>query len=189
MADPRAIPNLQTQVQDILSRPGIPTSTATGSPTISAAIPGLNDLSQTASGNIKDLLSGLPSASWARTTNAYWGAGAGQPNPGDAGTFAGNRGADLYHLQSQQNRQQGLDDLLKMVQGYSGTVASTPGQIQQNNQFDQTLAQQKANDLWNQLFQEKQLNFNERQALNKNRPAGANLHVTGYDPAGIGAWG
>lgn len=185
---------MATKINDILSVPGVPTSTATGSPTISAAIPGLNDLSQTASGNIQDLLSGLPSASWARTTNAYWGAGAGQPNPGGAGTFAGNRGADLYHLQANQNQQQGLDDLLKMVQGYSGTVASTPGQIQQGGQFSQELAQKQSEDFWNQLFQTKQLGI-EQQKADQSRPwwmvpagGGANLHVTGYDPTGIGAW-
>lgn len=153
----------RTSVTDILSgtlpNPLNPATSNTGSPTISQSIPGLEGLSATASGNIEDLLSGLPSAPWARTQNAYWGAGAGQPGGGEVGTFIGNRGADLYHQQAQQNRQQGFDDLMKMVQGYSGTVASTPGQIQQEGQFNREFAQQQANDAWNQLFQEKQLNL------------------------------
>lgn len=108
---------------------------------LSGAIPGLSNLTQTATGNIQNLLSGLPSASWARTTNAYNGVATGQPATGGTGTFQGNRGADLYHTQANQNQQTGLQDLLSLVGGYSGTVAPNAGQLLQNQQFGQQLNQ------------------------------------------------
>ena len=108
---------------------------------ISGAIPGLSGLTNRATSNIGDLLSGLPSASWARTQNAYNGVASGQPATGGAGTFQQNRGADLYHTQANQNQQTGLQDLLSMIQGYSGTVAPNAGELLQNQQFNKSLAQ------------------------------------------------
>jgi len=102
---------------------------------LSGAIPNLDGLTSEASGNISSLLNGLPSASWSRTTNAYNGAGTGQPATGGAGSFAENRGQDLYHQQAQANTQTGLQDLLSLVGGYSGSVAPSAGQTLQNNQF------------------------------------------------------
>jgi len=121
--------------------PTTPMTTGNNS-SLPAAIPGLGNLTQTATGNIQSLLSGLPSASWARTANAYNGISSGQPATGGAGSFAENRGQDLYHQQAQQNQQTGLQDLLSLVGGYSGTVAPTAGQQLQNNQFYANLGQQ-----------------------------------------------
>ena len=116
------------------------------------AIPGLGDMTNSASSNILQLLNGNPSPSLTRTTNAYWGVGAGQPATGDITSFIGNRGTDLYHTQANANQQQGLGDLLNLVGGYSGTVAPTPGQNQQNSQFYANLGQQGTQ-------------FNQQQAL------------------------
>jgi|SRR5579872_473721 len=120
-----------------------PTTSAAGYPTtLQQALPGLNNLLGSATGNISNLLSGLPSASWAQTTNAYAGAGAGQPGQANAiGTFSGNMGANLYNQQANQNRQTGLSDLLNLIGTSSGNLATTPGQNLQNTQFQQNLGQ------------------------------------------------
>lgn len=104
-------------------------------------IPGLSTATNQASSNILNLLGGLPSTSQARTTNAYWGVGAGQPATGGIGTFIGNRGTDLYGQQAQQNNQTGLSNLLSLIGGYSGTVSPTAPQLLQNQQFNSQLAQ------------------------------------------------
>lgn len=104
-------------------------------------IPGLTGLTNKAASNIGNNLNGLPSASWARTQNAYNGVSSGQPATGGDGTFQENRGQDLYHQQAQQQQQQGLQDLLSLIGGTSGTLTATPGQILQNNQFNKQLGQ------------------------------------------------
>lgn len=116
---------------------------AAGYPTtLQGALPGLNNLLGSASGNIANLLAGQPSASWARTTAAYAGANAGQPgNATDLGTFAGNMGANLYNQQANANQQTGLSDLLNLIGTSSGNLATTPGQNLQNTQFNQNLSQ------------------------------------------------
>jgi hypothetical protein len=128
------------------------------------AIPNLNNLVGSASGNIMNLLSGLPSAPLAQTTAAYAGATAGQPGQSNAlGTFIGNAGANLYNQQSSANQQTGLGDLLNLIGGTSGTLAPTPGQNLQNSQyyaglgqsgseFQQSLAEQQFNDQINALI-------------------------------------
>jgi hypothetical protein len=123
------------------NQPASPTSAAYPT-TLQGAIPGLNNLLGTASGNISNLLSGLPSAGMAQTTNAYAGATAGQPGQANAlGTFLGNRGADLYNQQATGYQQTGLSDLLNLIGTSSGNLATTPGQNLQNTQFNQNLSQ------------------------------------------------
>lgn len=117
------------------------TNTSTQPQSIYDVIPGLSGLTGKAASNIGNNLNGLPSASWARTQNAYAGVSGGQPATGGANTFAENRGADLYHQQAQQQQQQGLQDLLSLIGGTSGTLAPTPGQNLQNSQFQQQLGQ------------------------------------------------
>ena len=116
----------------------------------------------TASGNIGNLLSGLPSPSWAQTNAAYFGAGAGVPNTGQSGSFTANMGANLYNLQGQQNQQTGLSDLLNLVGTASGNLAPSASQnqstglaqqqlTQSGNEFQQNLALQQFMDQINAL--------------------------------------
>lgn len=101
-------------------------------PTLSDAIPGLDVLTKAATSNIGQQLGGLPSAGRARTDNAYFGINSGMPSS----DFTRNRGADLYHDQANQYQQQGLNNLLGLVGGYSGNVGTSAGQQQQQNQFN-----------------------------------------------------
>ena len=53
--------------------------------------------------------------------------------------FVRNRGFDLYNMQADQYQQQGFDNFLKMLAGYSGTVMPTTGQQIDQDQFAQTM--------------------------------------------------
>lgn len=55
--------------------------------------------------------------------------------------FVRNRGADLYGQQADQYRQRGFDDFLQLLKGASGTIAPTPGEQAQNQQFNQSFQQ------------------------------------------------
>jgi len=101
-------------------------------PTLSEAIPGLDLLTKNASSNISNELSGLPSADMARTSNAYFGINSGMPSS----DFVRNRGFDLYQNQAENRKSQGLKDLMGLIGGMSGTVATTPALQQQQGQFD-----------------------------------------------------
>jgi hypothetical protein len=180
------------------------TTTATppnpASPTsLLGAIPQLPGLANSAVGDISQLLSGLPSPSWARTTNAYAGVSSGQPATGDLGTFIGNRGADIYHLQAQQNQQQGLQDLGSLIRTYSGTVAPTAGENLQNQQyysglqqrgqeFEQNLAEQQLNDYVNRMNTIQGITANEGNQLNTTFTTDQFGNITGGDPSGISAY-
>jgi hypothetical protein len=118
-----------------------------GSNFLNSLLPGFNNLTTSATGDIQSLLSGLPSPSQARTTNAYWGAGAGTPaggagTTGDINSFIGARGTDLYGAEAAANRQTGLQDLLQTIGTYSSPALQAQGQANQVNQFGQNLAQQ-----------------------------------------------
>lgn len=93
-------------------------------------VPGLSRNFSTASGNINELLSGLPSPSIARNANAYFGINSGMPGS----DFVRNRGFDLYNTQANQMKQQGLQDLLGLLGSVSGTAVATPGQALQDKQ-------------------------------------------------------
>lgn len=115
-------------------------------------IPGFENMSGAAGGNIMQLLGGMPSASPARRANAYFGASSGMPGS----DFVRNRGYDLYGEQAEGYKQRGLDNFLKLLQGYSGTVAPTAGQEIQNNQFGADLDfRQRQADIDNALNREK----------------------------------
>lgn len=113
-----------------------------GVQTLQNVIPGLSGMTSQATSNITNLLSGNASPSLARTTNAFWGVGAGQPATSDINSFIGQRGTDLYGQQSQANQQTGLGNLLSLIQGYSGNVGTSASEQQQNNQFGASQAQQ-----------------------------------------------
>jgi hypothetical protein len=130
--------------------------------TMQQLLPQLNSMLNTASGNINNLLSGVPSPAVTRSANASFGAATGMPATTGGGSFIGNRAYDLYGQQAMQNQQTGLSDLLNLIGGTSGTVATTPGQQLQNQQFNtsagnqsdqfqQSLALQQFNAMLNAL--------------------------------------
>lgn len=102
-------------------------------PANTAGIPGFDNLSTSASSIIQNLLSGLPSPDESRLDNAYFGAGTGLDS---TSPFLASRGRDLYGKRSETRQQQGIENLLKMLGTYSGTVAPTAGQEMQNNEFN-----------------------------------------------------
>jgi len=61
---------------------------------------------------------------------------------GQGSGLTSNYGYNLYNQTGQKNQQVGMQDLLQMLGGYSGTVAPTVGQTQQNQQFYSGQAQQ-----------------------------------------------
>jgi hypothetical protein len=145
---------------------------------LESVLPGIGNLTKSATGAIGNLLDGLPSVSQARTTNAYWGVGAGQPAGGPGGTgdinsFIGQRGTDLYGQQAQQNQQQGLQDLMQTIGTYTSPALANQGQQMQNQQFGQNLAQQgsefsQGQNQQNQQFQQN-LGFEQNQANTQNQ--------------------
>jgi hypothetical protein len=142
-----------------------------GSDFINSLLPGLSGLTSSATGDISSLLNGLPSTSQARTTNAYWGAGAGTPaggagTTGDINSFIGARGTDLYGQQAAANQQTGLQDLLQTIGTYASPALQAQGQAQQANQFGQNLSQQGSQfgqnltaDQQNQAFNQAQQSY------------------------------
>lgn len=135
---------------------GTPATSGTGNDFLESILPGIGKLTSGATGAVDNLINGLPSPSQARTTNAYWGVGAGTPSggpnsTGDINSFIGRRGADLYGQQSQQRQQTGIDDLLKLIGGYSSPALANQGQQQQNSQFFANLGQNS--DQFNQNYQ------------------------------------
>ena len=108
---------------------------------LNKVIPGFSNLTSTASGNIGELLNGLPSPSLARNAGAYFGANSGMPGS----EFVRNRGFDLYNTQSNQMKQQGLGDLLGLLGGVSGRAVATPGESLQDKQAGNQLGLGYAN--------------------------------------------
>jgi len=103
------------------------------------AIPGLSTLTGTATNNIQSLLSGNIDPSITRNAAATFGVSNGL---GTGSGITNRYGYDLYKNQAKANQQTGLQDLLGLVGGYSGTVAPSAGENVQNNQFQQQLQQQ-----------------------------------------------
>lgn len=114
----------------------------TGQAFLESALPGVTNLTTSATSVIGNLLNGLPSASQARTSNAYFGVGSGQPDSGGVNSFIANRGADLYNQQANQSRQQGLGDLNSLIGSVTAPQIAAQGQALQNQQFRQSQAQQ-----------------------------------------------
>lgn len=131
--------------------PGSTQTSNQGQNFLESVLPGIGSMTSSATGVIQNLLNGLPSASQAKTNNAYFGVGAGQPDTGGVGTFTGNRGADLYGQQAGANRQQGLQDLFSSIGAYSSPILQNQGQQLQNNQFGASLNQQ--GNQFNQNYQ------------------------------------
>ena len=106
---------------------------------LESSIPGFNGLSSSASGLINDLINGNPSTAPARSKAAFFGVNSGMPNSGLSNAF----GYDLYKQEGEARKQRGFDDLLKMLTGYSGTVAPTAGQQIEDSQFNANLIQRQ----------------------------------------------
>lgn len=148
----------------VLSQPTTqPANSAQNPQNLYQAIPGLSGMLGQAGTNITNLLSGQPSASWAQTNAAYFGAGAGQPNTNVPGSFTANMGANLYNQQSNANQQTGLGDLMSLIGTASGNLSPSAAQNQSSNfnyaqlgqqgsEFQQSLAEQQFNDQINALI-------------------------------------
>lgn len=134
---------------------------------LESVLPGVGKLTQSATSGISNLLNGLPSVSQARTTNAYWGAGAGQPATGDINSFIGQRGTDLYGQQAQQNQQTGMNDLLQTIGTYTAPALANQSQQFQNSQFGQ--AQDQQNQQFGQSQGQQWQEFLRSQEQNQNQ--------------------
>jgi hypothetical protein len=145
------------------------------------AIPGFGGLTTGASNIVGNLMGGLPSAAPTQRANAYFGVGSGIPGS----DFVRNRGFDLYGEQAEAYKQRGFDNFLKMLQGYSGTVAPTTGQSIQDQQFQADLAfRNKQADAQNALEQ-RQLNLRKKPSGFQRwmSGVGANTVPGGFTPA------
>lgn len=112
-------------------------------------IMGFNRLTKSDSGNIQNLLDGLPSPSLAQNAAAFAGVKGGIPGSDmvDRWKF------DMYNTQSDARKKSGHEQLLGLLQGVSGTAVATPGQqmasadsaaarAQQGSQFNRSLDQE-----------------------------------------------
>ena len=100
------------------------------------AIPGFGGMSTGASNIVNQLIQGMPSAAPTQRANAYFGTQSGMPGS----DFVRNRGFDLYGQEAEASKQRGLDNFLKMIGAYSGTVMPTAGQSLQASQAAAELA-------------------------------------------------
>lgn len=119
-----------------------PTNAGNSENFLASIIPGYKNLVGGTTDIINNLLQGSPSPSTVRNANAAFGVSSGQPAIGGVGTFAGNRGFDLYRQQGQQNQQTGIGNLLGLISGVSSPALANQGQQLQNSQFNANLGQQ-----------------------------------------------
>lgn len=143
-------------------------------------IPGFEALSQIASSNVKDLLSGAPSLARNRNAGATFAASMGLAPAGGTGDFMDRWNYDLYGNQADARKQAGLSNLLNLIQGYSGTVVARPGEIigSQTAQRGQDISRdiagaelgQRAYE-FGQTFPESQRQFDVRTELERSQLA------------------
>lgn len=131
------------------------------------AIPGFSGLSSQSSDLIRQLMSGqLTTGERSSIYNAGAERGIMGGMPGSSamgGSLYAN--ADLRNIgrASGERQQQGFQDFLSMLQGYSGTVAPTVGQEMQQDQFAKDL------ELRNKQYGLQERDFNSRQPQIRNR--------------------
>lgn len=167
---------------------GNTTGTGTnGQSFLESVLPGIGNLTSSATGVIQNLLNGLPSVSQSRTSNAYFGVGAGQPDVGGVNTFTANRGADLYGQQANQNRQSGLSNLFQAIGSYSSPILSNQAQQFQNQQFGANLQQQGDEFTQSQQQQDKQFqqNYQLQQFLAMLQGLGLGNNIVGNLPGNL----
>jgi hypothetical protein len=112
---------------------------------LTSAIPGFGGLNNQASDLIKSLMSGQLTTG---TKNAIYDAGAERATLGGMPGSTGMGGSlfangDLRNIgrAADDQQQRGFQDLLSLLQGYSGTVAPSAGQELQDAQFNKSLNQ------------------------------------------------
>ncbi len=108
---------------------------------VSSALPGVSNLTSLAADNTARLLSGMPTTSAARKSNAVFGAGSGLAPGSD---FLKTRLYDTFGQQVENRNQLGLQNFLALLSGTSGPALAENAQNNQVSQFGQTLAEQKA---------------------------------------------
>jgi len=120
---------------------------------IEQSIPGFSGLTSSASSVINDLLSGGSAAGPAQNQAAKFGVSSGMPGSGVANAF----GYDLYNKRANESRQRGLDDLLKMVTGYSGSAFATPGELLNKDTADRAANVASYNSVMQNLNAQRQI--------------------------------
>ena len=104
---------------------------------IEQSIPGFSGLTSSATSIINNLLNGGASTGPSQNATAKYGVRTGMPGSGVSNAF----GYDLHNKRGDEMRQRGVDNLLKLVTGYSGTVAPTPGELLNKDTADRQLSQ------------------------------------------------
>lgn len=127
---------------------------------LASIIPGFSSLTADSSNLIKQLMSGSLTGGERRAiynAGAERGTAGGMPgSTGYAGSLFANNDLRNIGLESGKRQQQGFQDLLAMLSGYSGTVAPTTGQEMQQQQFNSQMQRSYLNDAWNRYRQEQQ---------------------------------
>ena len=160
--------------------PGFNTSSTPAiSSIINGGLPNFGGMGNAAAGNIMGQITGMPSPSIARRANSYFGVGSGMPNS----DFVRNRGFDLYGQQAQAAQQQGFDNFLKLLQGYSGTLMPTVGQSIQSQQFNDELGFKERQALADRELQKQDQEFEELK-WGKGRPTDSDWAGNTYDRTG-----
>jgi hypothetical protein len=155
------------------------------------AIPGFSGTTATTSKLIKELLAGKLTSG---ERGAIYDAGAERATLGGmpgasakGGSLFANADLKNIGLASGQRQQQGIQDFLSMLQGYSGTVVPTVGQEMQNNQFNLSQAQQESQfgrtyGLQRDTFDEGKRRFNFENWIGRDYSSDPNGQV--YDASG-----
>lgn len=125
---------------------------------LASIIPGFSGMNADASNIIKSLMSGQLSGNTKRAifdAGAERGAAGGMPgSTGYANSLFANNDLRTIGLTSNQQQQQGFQDFLSLLQGYSGTVAPTVGQEMQQQQFQSQFGYQQLMDAWKRRQEE-----------------------------------
>lgn len=142
------------------------------------SLPGLKGLTESASGIIQSELSGMPNPAETRTANAAWGVANGLA-PAQGMDFLNQRGGRLYRSEIENRQRNGIQDFLRFLQGLSGTVSATPGQIMQTGQ-------QSAQNSFENAMALMQQQLAQRQMQEANQPVYDSYSTSGAGPGGGG---
>ena len=141
--------------------PGLPGLPDQSGRKFQTGVPGFDEMSNAASAYNQDLLTGAPSLDRNRNAGANYAASMGLAPGGGNGDFMDRWNYDLYGKETERRKQQGVTNMLSMLQGFSGTAVASPGQIlgdeasrrsaqlqeqqqrEQSRQFGLTLAQRE----------------------------------------------
>ena len=157
--------------------PGIP-----GSSSVINSIPGMPGNGISASNIVSSQLGGMPGTSTARRANAYFGNASGVPGS----DFVRNRGFDLYNQQGEQRQQQGIQNLLSMLQGFSQPKLQERGQNIQQSQFAAQFGQGQLESDRNYGLARDQFNASERSNNPYRGRVGSQAYTPGISPTPFG---